>query len=269
MKLSILSLAALTPLVAAHFKLDYPTPRGENEDKMTTFPCGGLAQSSERTNVSISDGSFPVAVTMGHTQTAFEVLLSLGNDPGTNFNVTLVPIFGARGLGSLCIPHVAFDEDTLGVNITDGMNATVQVQSNGDPTGGLYAVCLNCPFNQSRGQHANETSVRTSNSPPAPNTPTRPARTTPTSLPHLSPEKLPSVTPMSPLPMAAHRAVALRPRTRIRPRRRQAVLSLCKPLLGVCLVRRLWVVWRCCDLVHSPRGVLYRRWVREKVMLYE
>lgn len=148
MKLSILSLAALTPLVAAHFKLDYPTPRGENEDIMTTFPCGGLAQSSERTKVSISDGSFPVVVTMGHMQTAFEVLLSLGNDPGTNFNVTLVPAFGARGLGSLCIPHVAFDEDTLGINITDGMNATVQVQSNGDPTGGLYA-CADIEFSSS------------------------------------------------------------------------------------------------------------------------
>ncbi|EYE96985.1 putative GPI anchored protein [Aspergillus ruber CBS 135680] len=148
MKLSILSLTALTPLAAAHFKLDYPTPRGENEDKMTTFPCGGLAQSSERTKVSISDGFFPVAVTMGHTQTAFEVLLSLGNDPGTNFNVTLVPTFGARGLGSLCIPHVAFHEDTLGVNVTDGMNATVQVQSNGDPTGGLYA-CADIQFSSS------------------------------------------------------------------------------------------------------------------------
>ncbi|BCR89674.1 putative GPI anchored protein [Aspergillus chevalieri] len=158
MKLSILSLAALTPLVAAHFKLDYPTARGENEDTMTTFPCGGLARSSERTKVSISDGSFPVAVTMGHTQTAFEVLLSLGNDPSTNFNVSLVPTFGARGLGSLCIPHVAFDEDILGVNITDGMNATVQVQSNGDPTGGLYA-CADIQFSSST-EYSNPSSCK-------------------------------------------------------------------------------------------------------------
>ncbi|KAK5673889.1 hypothetical protein LTS12_029672, partial [Elasticomyces elasticus] len=36
---------------------------------------------------------------------------------------------------------VSFDEKILGgINITDGMNATVQVQSNGDPTGGLYAI---------------------------------------------------------------------------------------------------------------------------------
>lgn len=232
---------------------------------MTTFPCGGLAQSSERTNVSISDGFFPVAVTMGHTQTAFEVLLSLGNDPGTNFNVTLVPTFGARGLGSLCIPHVAFHEDTLGVNVTDGMNATVQVQSNGDPTGGLYAVCLNCPFDQSQDQHAKNISVRTSNSLLAPITPTHPVRITPTSPPHLSPEKLHNATPTSLLPMAAHRAVALPPRTRIRPRHRQAVLLLCRLLLGVCLAWRLLVVWRYCDLVYSLRSILYRRWVRQKL----
>lgn len=251
MKLSLLSLAAIAPLVAAHFKLDYPTARGENEDKMTTFPCGTLSQSSERTKVSISDGSFPVAVTMGHTQTAFEVLLALGNDPGSNFNITLVPTFGAQGLGSLCLPHVTFDKDTLGVNITDGMNATVQVQSNGDPTGGLYAVCretlaLTIKF----ARYANKTSAPISNSLLALiiRSP-RPARTTPTSPPRLSPEKLPSVTPTSLLLMVVHRAVAARrAQTRTRPRRRLAELLLCRLLLGVCLVRRLLVVWRCCNL---------------------
>lgn len=150
MKFSLLFFASVAPLVAAHFKLDYPTARGEDEDKMGTFPCGGLDQSSERTKISLSDCSFPVAVTMGHAQTAFEVLLSLGNDPGTNFNVTLTPTFAAQGLGSLCLPHVSFDQETLGVEITDGMNATVQVQSRGDPTGGLYAVCqLGSCFNTS------------------------------------------------------------------------------------------------------------------------
>ena len=144
MKPALLSLASLVPLVAAHFKLDYPTSRGENEDTMTTFPCGGLSPSSERTKVSLSDGSLPVAVTMGHSHTAYEVLLALGSDPGTNFNITLVPTFGAQGLGSLCLPDAAFDEDVVGVKLADGMNATLQVQSNGDPTGGLYAVCLVC-----------------------------------------------------------------------------------------------------------------------------
>lgn len=53
-------------------------------------------------------------MTMGHMQTAFEVLLSLGNDPGDNFNITLMPTFGAKGLGSLCLPQVSFDEKNPG-----------------------------------------------------------------------------------------------------------------------------------------------------------
>lgn len=141
MKFSILPLAALAPLAAAHFELKYPTSRDGTEDNMVNFPCGSAAQSTNRTQVSISAGSFPVALSMGHSQTAVEVLLALGTDPGTNFNITLHKTFEIEGLGAFCLPHITFDESILGTNITDGMNATVQVQSNGDPSGGLYAVC--------------------------------------------------------------------------------------------------------------------------------
>ncbi|KAB8075630.1 hypothetical protein BDV29DRAFT_171498 [Aspergillus leporis] len=145
MKLSIVSLAALAPLVSAHFKLDYPTSRGRNEDTMANFPCGGMSQSAERTKVSLSAGDLPVALTLGHAQTAVEVLLALGTDPGTNFNITLHPTFRVEGLGAFCLPNVTFDESVVGVKLTEGMNATLQVQSNGDPTGGLYA-CADIQF---------------------------------------------------------------------------------------------------------------------------
>ncbi|KAE8351367.1 putative GPI anchored protein [Aspergillus coremiiformis] len=145
MKLSILSLASLAPLVSAHFKLNYPASRGFDEDKMSQFPCGGVSQSSERTKISLSSGNFPVALSMGHAQTAVEVLLALGNDPGTNFNITLHPTFRVEGLGSFCLPNVAFQESVVGVKLKEGMNATLQVQSNGDPSGGLYA-CADIQF---------------------------------------------------------------------------------------------------------------------------
>lgn len=141
MKLSFLSLAALVPFAAAHFKLDYPPSRGFDEDTMPSFPCGGMSQSSKRTVLSLSEDAIPVALTMGHSQTAVQVLLGLGNDPGDNFNITLVPTFRLTGLGAFCLPHVSLDEKTLGVPLTDGMNATLQVVTNGDPNGGLYAVC--------------------------------------------------------------------------------------------------------------------------------
>lgn len=139
MKFSLLTLA-LAPLATAHFLLQYPTSRGFDEDTMPDFPCGGMSLSSNRTQLPIS-GSFPVALKMGHSQTAVEVLLALGSNPGDNYNITLVKTFQITGLGEFCLPHVEFSEDILGVNVTDGMNATLQVQSNGDPSGGLYAVC--------------------------------------------------------------------------------------------------------------------------------
>ncbi|KAL4898754.1 hypothetical protein BDV59DRAFT_9586 [Aspergillus ambiguus] len=148
MKLALLSLASLAPLVAAHFELNYPPSRGVNEDKMTEFPCGGFAVSSNRTQISLSDPSFPVSLTMGHDETALEVLLALGNDPGSNFNITLKPTFRVEGLGSFCISSIELDSSVLGTNLTDGMNATVQVQSNGDPSGGLYS-CADIQFSAS------------------------------------------------------------------------------------------------------------------------
>ncbi|OJJ38235.1 hypothetical protein ASPWEDRAFT_24192 [Aspergillus wentii DTO 134E9] len=142
MKLYILS---LLPLVTAHFDLIYPPSRGSDESKMATFPCGDLSPSSSRTQVSLSNGSFPVALKLGHDETALEVLLSLGNDPGTNFNITLVPTFQVLGLGAFCLGDVPFGEGVLGTNVVDGMNATVQVQSNAHPVGGLYA-CADIQF---------------------------------------------------------------------------------------------------------------------------
>ncbi|OOQ85173.1 GPI anchored protein [Penicillium brasilianum] len=146
MKFPLLTLA-LAPLAAAHFQLQYPTSRGFDEDTMPDFPCGGMSQSSNRTQIPIS-GSFPVALKMGHSQTAVEVLLALGSNPGDNYNITLVHTFQVTGLGAFCLPHVEFSDDILGVNITDGLNATLQVQSNGDPSGGLYA-CADVQFSSS------------------------------------------------------------------------------------------------------------------------
>ncbi|KAJ9488561.1 hypothetical protein VN97_g4739 [Penicillium thymicola] len=145
MKFSLFAFTAIVPLASAHFKLMYPTSRGFDEDTMPNFPCGGMSQSSNRTKLPLSGGSFPVALEMHHSQTAVEVLLSLGSDPGDNFNIVLSPTFQVKGLGEFCLPHVEINEKLIGRNLTDGMNATLQVQTNGDPSGGLYA-CAEIQF---------------------------------------------------------------------------------------------------------------------------
>jgi len=74
---------------------------------------------------------------MGHDQAAVQVLLGLGTDPGSNFNITLLPTLQELGIGKFCLGAVT---PPNGMNISEGMNATIQVVTNGDPTGGLYNV---------------------------------------------------------------------------------------------------------------------------------
>lgn len=134
----LLSLTALLPLTSAHFLLDYPIVRGFDEDILGTFPCGGeSAISPNRTSVSTT--SLPIALTMGHDRTVIQVLLGLGNDVGDAFNIVLEPTFAQVGLGNFCLPHVLIPAN---LNITEGMNATVQVVTDGEGGGGLYNVRL-------------------------------------------------------------------------------------------------------------------------------
>lgn len=78
---------------------------------------------------------------MGHDEAAVQVLLGLGNDPGENFNITLLPTIQEEGLGHFCLGNISASMGMMGeVNITDGTNATIQVVTNGDSNGGLYNV---------------------------------------------------------------------------------------------------------------------------------
>lgn len=137
---SLVVLTSLLSLSTAHFVLSDPPARGFSENQQINFPCGGQSVSKSRTKVSLEDALISIALEMGHDQAAVQVLLGLGNDPGSNFNITLVPTFRQIGLGDFCLPRVRFDEELLGVPLEDGMNATLQVVTNGDPSGGLYNV---------------------------------------------------------------------------------------------------------------------------------
>ncbi|OJD18447.1 hypothetical protein AJ78_01503 [Emergomyces pasteurianus Ep9510] len=141
----LLPLTCLLTLASAHFELLQPPPRGTNFDKITEYPCGGLPVSSKRTEVPLDDPELNIAMKMGHDHSAVQVLLALGSDPGRNFNITLVPTFGQMGLGDFCISDVELTEAKLGTRLTEGLEATLQVVTNGDPTGGLYS-CADIVF---------------------------------------------------------------------------------------------------------------------------
>lgn len=133
---SVFFLLALPLTCLAHFNLVYPPARGFDENLLVNFPCGSQPLSTNRTVISTK--SFPMQLLMGHDQAAVQVLLGLGTNPGSNFNITLEHTFREEGLGNFCLPDVPFPSGMAGVE--NGMNATIQVITNGDPNGGLYNV---------------------------------------------------------------------------------------------------------------------------------
>ncbi|KAL8859824.1 MAG: hypothetical protein Q9178_003657 [Gyalolechia marmorata] len=143
MKLVLLTLSLLSSIVSAHFSLDFPPPREADEEQQGTFPCSGSTSPGSRTAWPLDGGS--IQITNGHSRSAVQVLLALGNDPGSNFNVVLVPTIQQEGLGEFCFSGVRVPED-LGVR--DGDNATIQVVTDSHTTGGLYN-CADITFSSS------------------------------------------------------------------------------------------------------------------------
>jgi hypothetical protein len=164
MKSTLTALAAFTTLTSAHFNLNYPIVRDFDEDKLGTFPCGSFdTPSTNRTLWPLTGGE--IALTMGHIDANVEVLIGFGNDVGSAFNTVLRPTFQEQGLGSFCMTGFSIPE---GLNVTEGMNATIQVQTNGDPDGGLYN-CADITFSNSApgpasGVCTNQTGVSTTTS---------------------------------------------------------------------------------------------------------
>ncbi len=130
---------SLLPLVAqAHYKLIYPAPRTTDLKPMGTGPCGGAnTPVDNRTQWSREGGN--IRLEMGHGKVMLQVLLGLGNDPGNNFNITLLPTVEQEGLGAVCLQNVRLPE---GLEVGEGTNATLQVITSNERGGGLYAVCF-------------------------------------------------------------------------------------------------------------------------------
>ncbi|KAL8784114.1 MAG: hypothetical protein Q9213_004173 [Squamulea squamosa] len=134
MKLIFFTLSLLASIVSAHFTLDFPKAREADEEQQGTFPCGGGgAVSNERTAWPIAGGS--IQLTLEHSHSAVQALLAVGNDPGSNFNVVLVPTIQEQGIGKFCLSDVKIPEN---LGLRDGDNATIQVVTDSEATGGLY-----------------------------------------------------------------------------------------------------------------------------------
>jgi len=136
-------LASLLPLASAHFQLQWPAARGFDDTNSVNYPCGGFdTPSSTRQNLPIN-GSFPIQLNMEHTGVTGMVVLALGATPtGDDYTIVLKPVFQQTGPEAFCIGDVMIPSD---LNITDGTQGTIQVVTNGDPSGGLYQ-CADVTF---------------------------------------------------------------------------------------------------------------------------
>lgn len=141
---SIVALA-LAPVALAHFTLKYPASRGFDEDKETTFPCGGFdTVSSQRTDFPISGA--PIQINLGHQQTNIGVYMAIGDNPGDGFSIKLHEQFQVSGYGDFCMGSVSIPSS---LNVTEGTKASIQVITNAHGEGGLYQVS-HAPSNQAR-----------------------------------------------------------------------------------------------------------------------
>ena len=105
MHLTALFLPLLPLTVTAHFNLLSPAARGFIEDTLGNFPCGGQnTPTPNRTQWPLAGG--PIQLLMGHDHSVVQVLLGIGNDVGSNFNITLVPTIQEMGLGNFCLGDV-------------------------------------------------------------------------------------------------------------------------------------------------------------------
>ena len=101
----LLSTFLLLPSVLGHFKLVSPPARGFDEDTLGTFPCGGQdSVAKTRTPWPLKGG--PIQLDMEHDRVLAQVLLGLGNNPGSSFNIVLQKTVQQEGIGDFCFGDV-------------------------------------------------------------------------------------------------------------------------------------------------------------------
>ncbi|CAL1696521.1 unnamed protein product [Somion occarium] len=132
---SLVFLSGLSTLVSAHFRLQYPEPRGVFvADQEPTFCDGYNTAASNRSEFPLSGGF--VSIDAHHPKYTIGVLVSTAQNPSSFDNfTTAVNFFPFEGTGPLCFP---IDLNSTGVDgIRDGANVTLQVVFDGGD-GNLY-----------------------------------------------------------------------------------------------------------------------------------
>lgn len=110
-----------------------------NPSVFREYPCGGVDQSKSHTNRTawpLDGGALVFNPSHDHAQTY--VNMGLGNNV-TRLNIPLVAAFNQTGKGVFCFPKLTIPADAR-ANITEGVNATIQIIQLGSTGSALYNV---------------------------------------------------------------------------------------------------------------------------------
>ncbi|KAF9014942.1 hypothetical protein BDQ17DRAFT_1340218 [Cyathus striatus] len=132
---SFFLVALLANVVAAHFQLQFPPPRGAfNEENEPTFCDGYNSVTSNRTTFPLSKGFF--SLNSEHPTWTIGILLSNASNPTSFDNFTQVNnFFQINGEGTACFPFDLSSSNFTG--LIDGQNVTMQIIYDGGD-GALY-----------------------------------------------------------------------------------------------------------------------------------
>ncbi|KAF8428760.1 hypothetical protein EV426DRAFT_514679, partial [Tirmania nivea] len=132
-------------LASAHYSVTYPWWRGDSYKTQWEYPCGGVNQSisaGNRTLWPLDGGS--IVMQPSHPWAQTYVNLGIGNNV-TSLKVPLVLPFNQTGKGTYCFKHVPIPDSIRSVNVTEGVNATLQVIQLSTSGGALYN-CMDITF---------------------------------------------------------------------------------------------------------------------------
>ncbi|KIK71269.1 hypothetical protein GYMLUDRAFT_33414 [Collybiopsis luxurians FD-317 M1] len=132
-----LILFGLLAFADAHFRLQFPPPRGVFvEDQEPNFCDGYTTAASNRTSFPLTGGL--ISLTSSHPQWTAAVLISNASNPTSFDNFTqITPFFQENLEGSFCMHIDLSSSNATNLNLQSGDNVTIQFLFNGGD-GNLY-----------------------------------------------------------------------------------------------------------------------------------
>ncbi|KAL7272515.1 hypothetical protein RUND412_004670 [Rhizina undulata] len=154
-------LLQLFATTSAHFIVFYPGWRGNSYPTQFTFPCGGVAQTTNRSNWPTNGGALSLRPIHAFALTTVNIAIgtTIIEEVQTNpFSTQMVPMFNQTGANeTFCIPKINIPA-SLKDKVKNGVNATIQVIQL-VATGAALYNCLDITFSDTEADRFGNSAV--------------------------------------------------------------------------------------------------------------